>query len=33
VQGDCTCVLDDDLKDLLYYGFSSGSVLQITKEE
>jgi hypothetical protein len=32
VQGDETCVLDDDLKELAYYGISSGDSLQITKE-
>lgn len=31
VQGGEQCVLDDDLKELAYFGFSSGSTLHITR--
>ena len=31
VQGDEKCELDDDLKELAYYGLNSGAILQITK--
>jgi hypothetical protein len=31
VQGEEQCVLDDDLKELAHFGFSSGCTLQITR--